>query len=37
LIRDADPPSLVPDLAVPLRWDDYEKGRDAVLERALER
>jgi hypothetical protein len=37
LVRDADPPSLEPDVAVPLRWDDYRNGRDAVLERALAR
>jgi hypothetical protein len=37
LIRDADPPSLVPDVAVPLRWDDYRSGRDQVLDRALAR
>jgi C-terminal processing protease CtpA/Prc len=34
-MRDADPPSVEPDLIVPLSIDDFLTGRDPVLETAL--
>ncbi len=35
LVRDADPPSWMPDVMVPLEWPDVRIGRDAALEAAL--
>jgi C-terminal processing protease CtpA/Prc len=35
MVRDGDPPSLEPDIAVPTSFEDYLAGRDRVLETAL--
>jgi hypothetical protein len=34
-IQDADPDSIVPDIAVSLKLEDFLNGRDAVLEKAV--